>query len=281
MSGETESYPEFDKTSQEAKKSRSVLRREALQQGKEMPTFDNIADIIYTTPNSPHSGRWSDTKGNYPDEKEYYSCYRHMRVVRERDSYLEELTKYRTRVIELEEENRRLKLRRNQMDKVYAISAGEYSDWRVLGIFTTREKAESFLKYYNESPITDRDRYSCLNPDIIEFKLDALTSKQEQGLFYYQVTMSEEGAVTDIVREAFYERDIDELTETRIEVWKAPTDPVRFNCHCWAKNDEHAIKITSDYRRQIIALGLIEQKTSKSGYLNITLNRALEEIEEY
>lgn len=167
------------------------------------------------------------------------------------------------------------------MDKVYAISAGEYSDWRVLGIFTTREKAEAFLKHYNEGPITDRDRYSCLNPDIIEFKLDALTSKQEQGLFNYQVEMSEDGIVTDISIEAFYERDIDELTETRIELWKTPTDPVRLTCHCWAKDYDHATKIASDYRRQIIALGLIEQKTSKNGYLNITLNGALEEIEGY
>ncbi len=45
--------------------------------------------------------------------------------------------------------------------KVYEVGSGEYSDYFILGIFTSKKKAESYIEKYNEQ-VRCNSRYARL-----------------------------------------------------------------------------------------------------------------------
>ena len=56
------------------------------------------------------------------------------------------------------------------MDKVYIVTEGEYSDYHVCGVFTSREKAEKF-----------RDTFCC-NDTIEEYNLNPYQKQIDERL---------------------------------------------------------------------------------------------------
>lgn len=53
------------------------------------------------------------------------------------------------------------------MAKVYIVSAGEYSDWRINKIFLNKEKAEAYHKICNDYDLNDIEEYDTSDDEVI------------------------------------------------------------------------------------------------------------------
>jgi len=114
----------------------------------------------------------------------------------------------------------------------YAITSGEYSDYRVHAIFTTTEKAEAALPLYGR------------NAEIEDFPLDPAVPEWEPGRHLYRCFKHLGGDV------AAYPSDLSEL-----DSWKTSMldhfEPEALAPDCsrvfvYAKNKEHAVKIAAE-----------------------------------
>ena len=117
--------------------------------------------------------------------------------------------------------------------KVFIVSSGSYSDYHILGIYSTREKAEHAKKLYAS------------DNEIEEFNLDEIPNVPP-GLFLYGVHMNKNGDV----KEAKITYAADEYLEWH--PFSGYGEPVVcFNV--FAEDEAHAIKIANEKRIQLIA----------------------------
>ena len=65
------------------------------------------------------------------------------------------------------------------MSMCYIIEQGSYSDYRVVGIFSTKDKAEQALEYMKSG--------ECEEPKITERRLDPGISQLNEGLTQFQI----------------------------------------------------------------------------------------------
>jgi len=139
------------------------------------------------------------------------------------------------------------------MTKVYVVTSGEYSDYRIRGIFTTEEAANR----YKESVGSDAN-------DIGEWELD--TPNLKIGYVYYCVDMYLETG------EAFNVCRVDPDDEDRVRKHYEPLPGERmyelvarrnelpanvYRAFVWARSDEHAIKVANERRTYYLATGQI------------------------
>lgn len=71
------------------------------------------------------------------------------------------------------------------MTKAYLVTDGSYSDYRVLGVYSTAEKAAHAKKLY------------AADNEFVEIEIDALPDSPP-GLFYYLVAMDVEGNASEV-----------------------------------------------------------------------------------
>lgn len=122
------------------------------------------------------------------------------------------------------------------MSKVYLVTDGDYSDYHVLGVYATTEKAEEAKLLY------------AADNDIEEYELDAVPDSPP-GLVPFVVTITFSGDVRDAYRES-----ADQFSP-RWHVANWDRNPCgRF--YMWARDEQHAVKIANEWRAQIAALGL-------------------------
>lgn len=122
------------------------------------------------------------------------------------------------------------------MSKVYLVTDGWYSDYRVLGVYATMEKAEQAKLLY------------AADNDIEEYELDAVPDSPP-GLVPFVVTITFSGGVEGVYRESVVQ------FEPRWYVTNWYSSPCgRF--YMWARDEQHAVKIANEWRAQIAALGL-------------------------
>ena len=108
--------------------------------------------------------------------------------------------------------------------KCWIIEDGEYSDYHIVGIFSTRENAETALKFM-------QTRRGFNEATICEFPLDPGILELNQGLCLFSVRFTKDKI------------DV-ELSNT------IDTESYHWNCgslyYVWAKSPEHAIKIAAE-----------------------------------
>ena len=118
------------------------------------------------------------------------------------------------------------------MTVCYAIASGEYSDYRVHAIFTTKEKAEAALPLYGR------------NAEIEDFPLDPAVPEWAPGRHLYRCYKHLSSGVTA------YPSDLSEL-----DSWKTSMldhfEPQAYAPNCsrvvvYAKDKEHAVKIAAE-----------------------------------
>lgn len=133
------------------------------------------------------------------------------------------------------------------MKSVWAIEEGQYSDYHVVGVFSSEENA----KFYQAS-IKDG---SCAT--ISEWFLDPSMDELRKGLQVYGVIMYKDGDTESVAL-----KDPHWVCEPYIwnrGAWAAPingrNDPTVLRTYVWAKSPEHAIKITNEHRTRFIAEG--------------------------
>ena len=132
--------------------------------------------------------------------------------------------------------------------KAYAVNSGSsYSDYGVDALFSTKAKAEEFMRAFPKQGY-------CGYNDIDEYELDPLDPLLRKGVWPYKVILGRDGDIKEC-------RRLDTLSyPTEPQVSKRWTDG-RGTVHepqMWmtvhAKSDKHAIKIANDARAQLIAL---------------------------
>lgn len=133
------------------------------------------------------------------------------------------------------------------MKSVWLIESGSYSDYRVVGIFSTREKA---LLVANAIELNEYD--------INEWKIDPVIDELNKDMWQYEVLMLRDGEVERVKR-----RDAIFDFKNSVFIWNRPNAPAYMGknkpqvlvCCVWAKDEKHAVKIANEIRTQKIANG--------------------------
>jgi hypothetical protein len=121
------------------------------------------------------------------------------------------------------------------MTKVFVVTNGSYSDYRVVGIYSSRANADLAATHFLD------------DVGVEEYELDAAIDEMRQDRKPYFVRLSREtGGCLDVrVNDSAYGAFSTAVGE---DVHKA------LYTHCWADNSAHAIKIASERRRAFLAL---------------------------
>lgn len=98
--------------------------------------------------------------------------------------------------------------------KVYVVTQGEYSDYRIIGLFSSKDKADQLIASYPPSCYSGQ-------PRVEEYELDKVGIPKGERLF--RVSICVEGGVG------------------------------RMETYVWAKDKQHAAKIANERRVQTIA----------------------------
>jgi len=130
--------------------------------------------------------------------------------------------------------------------KVYVLTAGDYSDYHIVGVFSTKEKAQEFKKLF---PAEWNDEYYDDDYDgIKEYDLDYNGRYQgmiDNGLHQYDAVMNVE---TEKGRASL--TDVEQLLTDN--GFNGVYDGWIYK-RVWAKDKDHAIKILSELRRETLA----------------------------
>lgn len=120
------------------------------------------------------------------------------------------------------------------MTTIYVLTKGEYSDYHIVALYSTRELAEEAQKFCPES-------------NIEEYKLDSVEIPDHPpGYFGWSVTIDAE---ENIIRYSYQEDVISrpfEPQEHYCDNSKWSNIPSLFVVNCWARDKEHAEKIALD-----------------------------------
>ena len=135
--------------------------------------------------------------------------------------------------------------------KIYAVSAGSYSDYRVVALFSTQKRAKDFM-----SAVPDGDYNG-----IEEYELDPnITDLIKRGYSMWRVLMLKDGTT-----ERAHRQDIGtyNVTNTGHSIWRRTQAPAYegkgipdcLDATVWAKTEKQAVKIVNEHRAQMIATG--------------------------
>lgn len=129
--------------------------------------------------------------------------------------------------------------------KVYLVTEGDYSDYHVIGVYSTQEKA-------NEA----KELHMSTN-DLEEYEVDHIAEGYVQGMKKYSIVMDRDGNLL----ESYYYGPVSAAygrisTATKIHGLNG------FNTHMWAESMEHAVKIANERRVRIIAANLWDRMMS-------------------
>jgi len=129
---------------------------------------------------------------------------------------------------------------------IYIVTEGEYSDYGIVAIFSTKEKAQNFISI-TAAP-DDLSDY-----EIEEWPLDeheALIEKfKKKELSIYMVSMYRNGDVEEVREEEKKSIWIDNATAGKYNLWTEN----RIGMWVIARDEKHAVKIVNEKRTQLIA----------------------------
>lgn len=142
------------------------------------------------------------------------------------------------------------------MKKVYLVTSGEYSDYRINAVFSTRQKAQKYIDKYGTYNALS---YSCYTYEIEEYEIDPLGFELTSVLIPYAISMYYNG-------DTFHSKicDPEDFKEEYEIIKHKPFSgkPVGHNTlrfFCLAKDINHAVKITNEKRVQLIANGIFTE----------------------
>ena len=126
------------------------------------------------------------------------------------------------------------------MDKVWAVEEGEYSDYHIIGVFSTKENAQIVADLFSGS--------------VVEWPVDPGITELRAGLKRFRVFMYRDGSaeVESLQRTSYAfkvtgESEQNQVIRSMRQSWIVPI--------IWAKDEKHAVKIANERRIQLIANG--------------------------
>lgn len=121
------------------------------------------------------------------------------------------------------------------MSKIYVVTDGEYSDYHIIGVCSTPERASVVATLYGGT--------------VEEYELDRNVDLMEHGYRMFKVRMRDNGDTLEL-------NEIDPAMETSGYLTKDRKDGELILSYCvWAENPEHAAKIVNEKRAILIASG--------------------------
>ena len=146
------------------------------------------------------------------------------------------------------------------MKNIYIVTAGEYSDYHIVAVFSTKEKADAFCAMFRKGEF-----------DVVEYEVDAKVEAINKGLKQYHVNMNKDGSlfaggwsnpsgITLFKNENLLDNFQTEDYLLDLNFGKRYFDPtvpkaLHLEVICWAKDEQHAIKIANEKRAQYSANG--------------------------
>lgn len=129
---------------------------------------------------------------------------------------------------------------------VWLVEDGAYSDYHIVGVFSTRENAELMRVTLD------------LNEDsIVEWPVDPSIDKLRQGLCCYYIFMLRDGTV----QYCCVSMPANEpLPGPQIRISELRSDELAMWIYVWAKDKEGAIKAANEIRIQLIATDQFTQE---------------------
>lgn len=134
---------------------------------------------------------------------------------------------------------------------VFVIEQGEYSDYRVVGVFSTKKKAQTVYDALKAAGNSD------LHDKISEWTLDPFVLELQKGYSPFVVIMLKDGTVERCDRREFSSYCSNSFLWKRTEApaYKGKGIPDALNATVFARNEKHAIKIANEHRTKMIANG--------------------------
>lgn len=118
------------------------------------------------------------------------------------------------------------------MTKIYAVTAGSYSDYHIVGMYSTRENAEIAQKQAGN--------------DIEEYTIDEHIDKMQQGLRVYYVKIAIDAADIIYILDWDYNDDqVDKAPELDADPREKRKSLIMLH---WARGKDHAAKIAMEKR---------------------------------
>lgn len=137
------------------------------------------------------------------------------------------------------------------MKSVWVIEQGEYSDYRVVGVFSSEVNARMIADKINASKGYGDDA------TVANWPLDPAVEELQQDHAQYRVLMLRDGTVELCeVRELLaYEiaGSVRVWHRSQAPAYKGKNVPDALDAVVWAKDAKHAIKIANEHRTRLIA----------------------------
>ncbi len=136
------------------------------------------------------------------------------------------------------------------MKSVWVIEEGSYSDYSVVGVFSSKENAELVLESLD----------SC-DAAISEWELDPSVDNLRVGLSLFRVLMLRDGTTELCEKKNLTGYDVGQKNiphiweRTKAFHYKGKNIPDVLDTTVWAKDEKHAIKIANEQRTRMIAEG--------------------------
>lgn len=143
----------------------------------------------------------------------------------------------------------------SETKSVWVIERGEYSDYSVVGVFSSRENAERVAQRINAS------EYAYSLAEVAEWQLNPGVDALNSGLSRFRVLMLRDGTTEDV------RRDDDPWSgfslASTFHLWERSEAPAYVGenigdvlaADVWAEDEQHAVKIANERRVQMIASG--------------------------
>lgn len=141
----------------------------------------------------------------------------------------------------------------SRQKSIWVIEQGCYSDYHVVGVFSSKENAETIVAALN------KDREWGDPATVEEWPLDPAVKDLNKGHFRYRVLMRRDGTVESVDQQEISAYHL----AGQVTVWERSTAPAYagknipdvLDATVWASSPKHAVKIANEKRTQMIATG--------------------------
>lgn len=141
---------------------------------------------------------------------------------------------------------------------VWVIEQGSYSDYRVVGVYSSAKNAQLVADRLNAG-----ERYGD-DATVAKWPLDPAIAEINAGLSQWLVTMAYDGTVEQVrpTTSSSYDLggDLGVWQRTKAPAWKGQPISDAIHGTTWATDEQHAVKIANERRIQEIASGKMKTR---------------------
>lgn len=151
------------------------------------------------------------------------------------------------------------------MTTVYLLTKGEYSDYRVIGVFTSYENA-LVRAITSDRRAGTSETMLPIDYEIDELTLDVPIPPHTQGYRLWHVEMFADGAISwTTVRDPIFHKPEMSI----IARYPAPkTITLTLAINVWAKDEQHAVKIANEKRIGLLSTNQFKPTDAPAGSTN-------------